>query len=611
MPTPTTTQAMPIAILAVESSTCSISRGASWIATIGPGDRGDQGEHGGDQALPEAGDRGRDDQQHHDDVDDRSSADPPGTFPDACSPQVRQVEEPPACHGSDQPPSVQQHVDQTGGEAPDEQVGDLEGGPDEAAGMPHLAPVRADRPAPRPAPWPPRRSPRVHRPDLAGFAPVGQHRDDQEPGRRQVEIRAATPPAAPTTGSRPVSSAPSRRAAAIASSPGSVAPPGKAGWPACDRMVAARSVSSRSGPGGPVAEQHQHRTVAGARRREAEPACPADPAVPRRRRRPPTGATRPAGARRPPAAARRTPSGAARLVCCQARRRCRQEPARPRPTSASRCSRSGPTTSAAAASGSVVPIAVGGAQRRQEAGPACRPFRRGTPAGRGRSPGRRTRSTAPAAAACSARSSILTGSVCSVSPQRVTSRLMWVSTVIPGTPNACPAPRSRSCARTRAGSPARPASAAPRRRTARPAPGRGRSGTLDLFRKNPVDLISSSSSARGRRRVVGGRPEPGEQRRRHHVHPHVGGLRRQDGRHRQFQRVAEVEFAVRVRVTLRQAGRASCRARRVRASGVAGILAFLATLPGCHKGLTPETAPRLRGTPGPGRNRGRRDVDAR
>ena len=81
--------------------------------------------------------------------------------------------------------------------------------------------------------------------------------------------------------------------------------------------------------------------------------------------------------------------------------------------------------------------------------------------------------------------------------QRRTSRPKWVSTVMPGIPNALPRitfavlrpiPGSVDQLVQRA--------AAPRRRTARPAPGPGLISDVVLFRKKPVEWIISSSSAR-------------------------------------------------------------------------------------------------------------------
>ena len=74
---------------------------------------------------------------------------------------------------------------------------------------------------------------------------------------------------------------------------------------------------------------------------------------------------------------------------------------------------------------------------------------------------------------------------------------MWVSTVMPGTPNACPS-TTFAVFRPNPGSvtnSARVPGTSPSNRStsAWPSP----ISAVDLFRKNPVDLIISSSSARG------------------------------------------------------------------------------------------------------------------
>ena len=76
----------------------------------------------------------------------------------------------------------------------------------------------------------------------------------------------------------------------------------------------------------------------------------------------------------------------------------------------------------------------------------------------------------------------------------------------------------------------------------------------------------SAAASVGRRRVAR------EQRRRHHVDPDVGRLRRQDRRRQQLERVAVVELAHRVRVRLGEApgdlaGPALRRARADRSAG--------------------------------------------
>ena len=333
--------------------------------------------------------------------------------------------------------------------------------------------------------------------------------------------------------------------------------------PGIDRTAGKRRLAGvrahRRGPPGeqqirtvrPVAEQHQHGPAARRRQAPARPGRAAAPAVPGRARSRPAAASRSAVARRRPAAG---PAG------------------RPgeRPGEVHQCSTIGSTNGAARAR----PATAGGrVPGRPPARPPlpdrwCRSRRTGTAgrgnrhrrpavsrdtaAGRGRSPGRRSPSTAPAAAGRSARVSTLTGSDCSVSPQRRTSRPRWVSTVMPGTPNAWP---STTFA------------------VLRPNPGRRhqlRQGARHLA-VEPLDERLTETDDRVRlvpeeagrldqllqlrpRRpgVVGRRPEPREHRRGDQVDPHVGGLCRQDRGDRQLERVGEVEFAVGIRVPLRE-----------------------------------------------------------
>ena len=86
-------------------------------------------------------------------------------------------------------------------------------------------------------------------------------------------------------------------------------------------------------------------------------------------------------------------------------------------------------------------------------------------------------------------------------------------------------------------------------------------------------MISSTSRGVGGGQVLG-RRVPGEQRRRHHVHPHVGGLGRQDRGRQQLERVAVVELADRASGYSSASRRATSRARpfgvRGRAIGGAG-----------------------------------------
>ncbi len=102
----------------------------------------------------------------------------------------------------------------------------------------------------------------VDRSDRMRIAPVREHRRHHESGHRDEEFRQlrddldgggvdARPPPVPRVTPRPTAPA----------SPGSMAPPGNAGCPAWERSVAARSISSTSGPAGPSAKSI--RTAAG------------------------------------------------------------------------------------------------------------------------------------------------------------------------------------------------------------------------------------------------------------------------------------------------------------------------------------------------------------
>ena len=101
------------------------------------------------------------------------------------------------------------------------------------------------------------RGPRSPRSCSAGArARAGSRRPRRRPGR------ARSPP-------RPRAGRPPRAETSVSS----IFPPGKLTWPGWERMSWARSVSSRSGPCGALAEQHQHRAPAGVgARRGHEPA---------------------------------------------------------------------------------------------------------------------------------------------------------------------------------------------------------------------------------------------------------------------------------------------------------------------------------------------------
>ena len=73
---------------------------------------------------------------------------------------------------------------------------------------------------------------------------------------------------------------------------------------------------------------------------------------------------------------------------------------------------------------------------------------------------------------------------------------------------------------------------------------------LDLARKNPVDLMISSSSSGFAAASASGVGYRSEERRRDHVHAPIGALRAQDGRDEELERRLEVEGAVRIRIVL-------------------------------------------------------------
>ena len=77
---------------------------------------------------------------------------------------------------------------------------------------------------------------------------------------------------------------------------------------------------------------------------------------------------------------------------------------------------------------------------------------------------------------------------------------------------------------------------------------------LGLVAEEPGRLDGPLQSGQGSPGVVGGGAILLEQVRRDQVHALVGALRREDGRHQQFERVGVVQFAMRVRVSLLQAG---------------------------------------------------------
>ena len=89
-------------------------------------------------------------------------------------------------------------------------------------------------------------------------------------------------------------------------------------------------------------------------------------------------------------------------------------------------------------------------------------------------------------------------------------------------------------------------------------------------RKNPVDRIELLDVGRIRVGEVGGRRVLREQRRRHHVDALVGGLRRQDRRDEQLERVAVVQCAAHIGIEVAQPAHdlvGAVRAPRGRAMG--------------------------------------------
>ena len=246
-----------MAILAVESSTCSISNGASRIATIAPAIAVTRVNIAVIRPCRNPEMAAAITSSTHDDVDDRRST-------GRSAPRAVRSSQPAGrstfrSQGPAQPPSSSSDIDQAGGESPDQQVGHLERRTDVAARV--RAPGRGwpGRPARRPAPWPPPRSPRGSTgrtsPGSRQYASTGLTRNPD--GGRYSSGNNAT--GSTDDGHQPGLLVPPAARRSPRPRPDRARPPGNAGWPACERIVAARAVSSRSGPSGPVAEQHQHR----------------------------------------------------------------------------------------------------------------------------------------------------------------------------------------------------------------------------------------------------------------------------------------------------------------------------------------------------------------
>ena len=127
-----------------------------------------------------------------------------------------------------------------------------------------------------------------------------------------------------------------------------------------------------------------------------------------------------------------------------------------------------------------------------------------------------------------------------------------MSTGSPGTPKALPS-TTFAVLRPTPGSVTRSAirpGTCPSNRSTRAAP--SPMSARALARKNPVDLMIVLELGRVGLRVVRGRRVAREELGGDEVDAHVGGLRRQQRRHEQLQRRAEVELAVGVGVALRQ-----------------------------------------------------------
>ena len=146
--------------------------------------------------------------------------------------------------------------------------------------------------------------------------------------------------------------------------------------------------------------------------------------------------------------------------------------------------------------------------------------------------------------------STTTGSSLAVQPNRRDSRPKCVSTVIPGMPNALP---STTLAVLRPTPGQRDQVVEPARHLAAEPLDERRAEPDRAFRLGPEEpgrldqLLELGPVGRG---VVGRVAVAGEQRRRHLVDPHVGGLRRQHRRDQQLAAGREVELAVGVGVAL-------------------------------------------------------------
>ena len=143
---------------------------------------------------------------------------------------------------------------------------------------------------------------------------------------------------------------------------------------------------------------------------------------------------------------------------------------------------------------------------------------------------------------------------------------MWVSTVMPGMPNALPSTtlavlRPTPGSVTRSLRRARHLAAEPLAHRLGHADDRGGLRAEEPGRHDDRFHLGAIGA-----RVVGGGRVLGEQHRGDHVHPLVGALGGQDRRDQQLERVGEVELDVRVGIQL-VSSRLIVRARRTSASG--------------------------------------------
>src|SRR5664279_2912356 len=192
MPTPTTTQAMPIATFAVGSSTLAISSGASRIAATAPATAATRVNMAAMRPCrnPEIAAPMSSTMTTASTMFIAASPGPPRAARPltGSSCQVRECEITLAIPRHGPAAEGEQGVDQPGGEAPDDQLRHPEGRSDESARVLHLSKVQrinqlADR-----HPGDRRRLGQVRCCDATRFMPVGQHGGHEVTGRRQIQI---------------------------------------------------------------------------------------------------------------------------------------------------------------------------------------------------------------------------------------------------------------------------------------------------------------------------------------------------------------------------------------------------------------------------------------